>query len=112
VALDRFATLAMTVAAFSPPSLDPSFPPDHKRPMADDPIAELSFEDALKRLEEIVRQLESGDVPLEESIRLYQEGDRLRSQCETRLKSAQAKIDQIQLGGDGQPAAVRAFDAD
>ena len=80
--------------------------------MSDDPIAELSFEDALKRLEEIVRQLESGDVALEQSISLYQEGDKLRAQCEQRLKSAQAKIDQIQLGSDGTPAALRSFDAE
>jgi len=80
--------------------------------MADDAIAELSFEDALKRLEEIVRRLESGEESLENSISLYQEGDRLRSQCEQRLKSAQAKIDQIQLGGDGAPAGVRPFDAE
>ena len=80
--------------------------------MADDAIAELSFEDALKRLEEIVRRLESGEESLENSIQLYQEGDRLRSQCEARLKSAQAKIDQIQLGGDGAPAGVRPFDAE
>jgi exodeoxyribonuclease VII small subunit len=80
--------------------------------MADDAIAELSFEDALKRLEEIVRRLESGEESLENSISLYQEGDRLRSQCEQRLKSAQAKIDQIQLGSDGAPADVRPFDAE
>ena len=80
--------------------------------MADDAIAELSFEDALKRLEEIVRRLESGEESLENSIQLYQEGDRLRSQCEQRLKSAQAKIDQIQLGSDGAPAALRPFDAE
>ncbi|PXA85886.1 exodeoxyribonuclease VII small subunit [Nostoc sp. 3335mG] len=80
--------------------------------MADDAIAELSFEDALKRLEEIVRRLESGEESLEGSIALYQEGDKLRSQCEQRLKSAQAKIDQIQLGGDGAPAGVRSFDAE
>jgi exodeoxyribonuclease VII small subunit len=80
--------------------------------MADDAIAELSFEDALKRLEEIVRRLESGEESLENSIQLYQEGDCLRSQCEARLKSAQAKIDQIQLGGDGTPAGLRPFDAE
>ena len=82
--------------------------------MADisDGIAELSFEDALKRLESIVQQLESGDVPLETSIALYGEGDRLRAQCETRLKAAQARIDQIQLGSDGAPAALRPFDAE
>lgn len=80
--------------------------------MADDAIAELSFEDALKRLEEIVRRLESGEESLENSISLYQEGDKLRSQCEARLKSAQAKIDQIQLGSDGAPAGLRPFDAE
>ena len=77
-----------------------------------DGIAELSFEDALKRLESIVQQLESGDVPLETSIALYGEGDRLRAQCEARLKAAQARIDQIQLGGEGMPATLRPFDAE
>jgi exodeoxyribonuclease VII small subunit len=77
-----------------------------------DRIAELSFEDALKRLETIVQQLESGDVPLEKSIELYGEGDKLRAQCEARLKAAQARIDQIQIGADGAPAAVRPFDAE
>ncbi len=77
-----------------------------------DGIAELSFEDALKRLESIVQQLESGDVPLETSIALYGEGDRLRAQCEARLKAAQARIDQIQLGGEGIPATLRPFDAE
>jgi exodeoxyribonuclease VII small subunit len=75
-----------------------------------DRIAELSFEDALKRLETIVQQLESGDVPLEKSIELYGEGDKLRSQCEARLKAAQARIEQIQIGSDGAPAALRPFD--
>jgi exodeoxyribonuclease VII small subunit len=79
--------------------------------MAEDLISELSFEDALKRLEVIVQQLESGDVPLEQSIALYAEGDKLRAQCEARLKSAQARIDQIQIGGDGVPAEIRPFDA-
>src|SRR4028118_2326117 len=67
-------------------------------------ISELSFEAALKRLEEIVRRLESGDASLDESIELYGEGDKLRQQCEARLQAAQAKIEKIQLGRDGQPA--------
>lgn len=78
----------------------------------DGDIADLSFEDALKRLETIVQQLESGDVPLEQSIALYAEGDRLRSQCEQRLKAAQARIEQIQVAPDGKPAGVRPFDVD
>jgi exodeoxyribonuclease VII small subunit len=74
-------------------------------------ISDLSFEDALKRLEAIVAQLESGDVPLEESIKLYGEGDRLRKQCEDRLAAAQARIEKITLGGDGKAAGVQPFDA-
>ena len=75
-----------------------------------DPAGELSFEDALKRLEEIVRLLEKGEAPLDQSIELYQEGDRLKRHCEARLKAAQARIEQIALGADGKPAGVTAFD--
>ena len=74
-------------------------------------IAELSFEDALKRLEAIVQQLESGDVPLDRSISLYAEGDRLRAQCEARLASAQARIEKITLGPDRAPTGLAPFDA-
>ena len=77
-----------------------------------DAIAELSFEAALKRLEEIVRRLESGEASLDESIELYSEGDRLKQQCEARLQAAQARIEKIQLGRDGQPAGTVPFDAD
>lgn len=77
-----------------------------------EPIAELSFEAALKRLEEIVRRLESGDASLDESIDLYAEGDRLRRQCEARLQAAQAKIEKLQFGRDGQPNGTAPFDAD
>ena len=75
-------------------------------------ITELSFEAALKRLEEIVRRLESGDASLDESIELYGEGDKLRQQCEARLQAAQAKIEKIQLGRDGSPTGTIAFDAE
>jgi exodeoxyribonuclease VII small subunit len=74
-------------------------------------ISSLSFEAALKRLEEIVRRLESGDETLDESIRLYGEGDALRKQCEDRLKAAQAQIEKIQIGRDGQPSGTTPFDA-
>lgn len=71
--------------------------------------ASLSFEAALKRLEEIVRQLESGEAPLDDAIRLYEEGDRLKRQCEARLKDAQMRIEQIQFDRDGQPAETAPF---
>lgn len=76
-----------------------------------DAINELSFEDALKRLEAIVQRLESGDETLDSSIRLYAEGDALRAQCEKRLKDAQARIEKISLGADGRPQGAQPFDA-
>ena len=80
--------------------------------MSDDPaITDLSFEAALKRLEAIVQRLESGEASLDESIELYAEGDRLRSQCEARLQAAQARIEKITLGPDGTPRGVQPFDA-
>ena len=74
-------------------------------------IQALSFEAALKRLEEIVRRLESGEAALDEAIELYGEGDRLKQQCEARLAAAQARIEQIQFGRDGKPAGTAPFDA-
>jgi exodeoxyribonuclease VII small subunit len=73
-------------------------------------IETLSFDAALKRLEEIVRKLESGEAPLDESIALYSEGDKLRQQCEARLQDAQARIEKIQLGRDGAPTGTAPFD--
>ncbi|PTQ12301.1 exodeoxyribonuclease VII small subunit [Sphingomonas oleivorans] len=75
-------------------------------------IDELSFEDALKRLEAIVQRLESGEASLDESITLYSEGDRLRAQCEARLQAAQARIERITSGGEGRPTGTQPFDAD
>ena len=82
--------------------------------MADEPqdLENLSFEAALKRLEEIVRKLESGEASLDEAIELYGEGDRLKQQCEARLQAAQAKIEKIQLGRDGEPGGTAPFGAD
>ena len=75
-----------------------------------EPNIELSFEDALAELEQIVKTLEQGSAPLDESIALYQRGDRLKRHCEARLKAAQARIEQIALGADGKPAGVTPFD--
>ena len=75
-------------------------------------VSELSFEAALKRLEEIVRKLESGEASLDEAIELYSEGDRLKQQCEARLQAAQARIEKIQLGRDGAPSGTVPFGSD
>ena len=74
-------------------------------------IESLSFEAALAQLEAIVRSLETGTAPLDESIEIYQRGDRLKRHCEARLKAAQARIDQISLDAEGKPVSTTSFDA-
>lgn len=75
-------------------------------------LESLSFEAALKRLEEIVHALETGNAPLDKAIELYGEGDRLRAHCAARLKDAQARIEKIVLDRDGAPTGTTAFDKD
>ena len=69
-------------------------------------LAELSFEDALARLETIVSRLESGNAPLEESINLYEEGARLKAHCEARRKAEQLRVEKIIVGPDGAAKGV------
>ena len=73
-------------------------------------IAALSFEDALRALEEVVRKLESGDVPLDDSIDLYERGEDLRMHCQARLDAAQARIERIVAGPDGLATGTQPFD--
>lgn len=77
----------------------------------DSEIASLSFEDALKRLEEIVNRLERGEAALEESLALYEAGAKLKAHCEAKLKDAELKVQQIVLNPDGKPQGVKPFDA-
>jgi exodeoxyribonuclease VII small subunit len=74
--------------------------------------SELNFEDALKALEAIVHQLESGEAPLDASIALYERGHELRSLCQKRLDAAKARIEAISIGADGSPSATKPFDAE
>ncbi|WP_341911898.1 exodeoxyribonuclease VII small subunit [Ferrovibrio terrae] len=74
-------------------------------------IAAMSFEAALKALDEIVAKLESGRVDLEDSIALYGRGALLKRHCEAKLKAAEEKIEKIVVGGDGQ-ASTQPFKAD
>jgi exodeoxyribonuclease VII small subunit len=79
--------------------------------MTDTPVAELSFEAAMAELEKVVEQLERGDVPLDQSIALYERGAKLKARCEEKLKEAQEKVEQITLSSDGQPTGTKPLDA-
>ncbi|MEL6773191.1 MAG: exodeoxyribonuclease VII small subunit [Pseudomonadota bacterium] len=80
--------------------------------MADEPkdIASLSFEEALSALDHVVTKLEGGDVPLDQSIALYERGEALRQHCERQLKEAELKVEKIVAARDGT-ADVAPFDA-
>lgn len=75
--------------------------------MSDKNVAEMSFEEAMAGLETVVRQLESGDVPLEKSIELYEHGAKLKEHCAQKLKDAEEKVAQITKGADGQATGAK-----
>jgi len=61
----------------------------------------LSFEEALKELEKIVSELESGQAPLEKSLDLYKRGAELKALCEMRLEAARLQVEKISLSKAG-----------
>ena len=63
--------------------------------MADKAVAEMTFEEAMAALEQVVTALEKGDVPLEASISLYEKGAALRAHCAAKLKDAEEKVELI-----------------
>ena len=75
--------------------------------MSDTPISEMTFEQAMSELERIVTELERGDVPLEDSISLYEKGAELKKRCETKLKEAEQKVAAITLDEDGSVTGTK-----
>ena len=69
-------------------------------------IAALSFEDAMRELETIVRGLESGSADLDRAIADYQRGNALKEHCLAKLSEAKLKVEQIQMRGDGTVATT------
>ena len=63
-----------------------------------------TFEQAMARLEEIVRQLEQGDVPLDQALALFEEGSGLMKKCTSMLNRAEQKVSKLIAGPDGAPA--------
>ena len=70
------------------------------------PVEQLSFELALKELEDIVARLEQGAVDLEDSIVLYERGQALKAHCEKKLKAAEGRLEKIVLGASGPTGTV------
>ncbi|MFK8032813.1 MAG: exodeoxyribonuclease VII small subunit [Hyphomicrobiales bacterium] len=73
-------------------------------------ISKMSFEVALAELETIVARLERGDVPLEESISIYERGEALKARCDVLLKSAEEKVEKIRSNSDGQAVGAEPLD--
>lgn len=69
-------------------------------------IPQMSFEEAMKALEGVVRDLESGNVELEKSIALYERGAALKAHCEAKLREAEEKVAKITLDGEGKPVGT------
>jgi exodeoxyribonuclease VII small subunit len=77
-----------------------------------DDIRAMSFEQALQALEAIVDDLERGDVPLDQSIRIYERGEALKAHCDRLLKAAEDKVEKIRLSRDGKPVGIEPLDGD
>lgn len=71
-------------------------------------IEHLKFEQALTRLESIVKSLESGDLPLDEALRLFEEGIRLSAHCSRLLDVAEKRIEILTAAKDGTPVLSEA----
>ncbi len=74
--------------------------------MSERPVSEMSFEEAMRELEEVVGKLERGDAALADSITLYERGAELKKRCETKLKEAEEKVAAITLDRDGTPTGT------
>lgn len=73
-------------------------------------VTRLSFERAIEELETIVKRLEDGKVPLEESVAIYERGEALKRRCEELLRQAEARVDKITTDASGQAAGTAPLD--
>lgn len=75
-------------------------------------VRALPFERAIEELEKIVKELEGGKVPLEESVAMYERGEVLKARCEELLKQAEARVEKITLDAGGKPTGTEPLDVD
>ena len=73
-------------------------------------VKRLSFERAIEELETIVKRLEDGKVPLEESVAIYERGEALKRRCDELLRQAEARVDKITTDATGQPTGTEPLD--
>ena len=86
--------------------------PDSTPENTEDDIRNMSFEAALAALERIVDDLEKGDVPLDQSIKIYERGEALKKHCDALLKAAEDKVEKIRLSRDGAPVGTEPLDGE
>jgi exodeoxyribonuclease VII small subunit len=75
-------------------------------------IGQLPFERAIEELESIVKRLEEGKVPLEESVAIYERGEALKKRCEDLLRQAEARVEKITLDAEGKPTGTAPLDVE
>ena len=75
-------------------------------------VKKLSFERAIEELEGIVKRLEDGKVPLEESVAIYERGEALKRRCEELLRQAEARVEKITLDVNGKPKGTEPLDVE
>jgi exodeoxyribonuclease VII small subunit len=75
-------------------------------------VKQLSFERAIEELETIVKRLEEGKVPLEESVTIYERGELLKRRCEELLRQAEARVEKITLDAAGKPTGTAPLDVE
>jgi len=75
-------------------------------------IKKMPFERAIEELETIVKRLEDGKVPLEESVAIYERGEALKARCEELLRQAEARVEKITLSAAGKPTGTEPLDVD
>ncbi len=75
-------------------------------------VKQLSFERAIEELETIVKRLEEGKVPLEESVAIYERGELLKRRCEELLRQAEARVEKITLDAAGKPTGTTPLDVE
>ena len=73
-------------------------------------VAKMPFERAIEELESIVKRLEEGKVPLEESVAIYERGEALKKRCEDLLRQAEARVEKITLDSSGKPTGNEPLD--